>query len=1214
MELPDLNIARKKLRNKLTPDKVEKIRQLKTDDIAWDSTPQDIKNIISFMYRLDPDLFKETKPSYKEIAGQKYIGGGKEPANAALLKKQNAAYETINKLGLAGILKDAGTKLNTAMETGYLPDVRDKNIWGVIGEGLKYPLNTVMQSLSAFPRAGAAGSQKFLDTIFEQTGLKDKGIDTIADIQKAKDTGTLPDMPKMDFNQFLKVAMGAIGQGTLESAKAAVQPLVNPKSQYANYGYANLLEKQGEGTKFTQPFKGTENWEQGNWVQRLLSGFAGKPSDIAGLAADIILDPLTYLSGGVGKGAASGATMTDDLIKAGVKVLPKEAPIALTKAGKSAFKSFFEETFPNIFKAIDTGLITPNAVSKTITATDDIAKQTAKNIIANKALNKFLQDSPDAVKYLDLGGTKMFGQTIIPGFKYAKAGKWFENIGLGKFVQKAFNAKSGIPQEFRNVFSWLESAGEAKTNEYIKAFNTITKGSNKADLDKVQKYLWKMADVERAGNKLSEVSSNIDMLSRVALDEGIDAETVLQKLTRTATTKQKQLDKYLAEIGGLSDKQQELVTNLQGFWKTVADDYVASTGKELKLYDFYTPIRYVKDEAGQPIKRTSLLGAVEQPFSKQRNITMAQAEKQGLQPKSLIENTMQRLAEQQKNVMRSRVLNEVSQFGSNVAKEGFEKVKGIPELKNMYLPKEYHKALTNVYTQFFGDDATKNFVKIFDKAQTIWKRQVLATPGYHFRNFFTDNVSGLMEYGTSFYNPKYWLNAGAIMKGEHKLITLNGVKVYADDVLKEMLETGELVTQTAVEGMLGKGGKVISKISPAELSLRVGNVRENLGRAVAGVIERDAGSSKIMAAANVKKVFFDYAHSLTPFEQNIMKRAIPFYTWMKNNLRRQVELLFTRTGKYAAIPKAMNFVENISDIPEGYKEFRPEYQQDLNVIATPFRQPGLPDWLAELLGREKTTQAGNMLGYNPNLAFQDWSRLNPKDMFSAASPFAKIPIELMANRNLFTGAEIRTGSDKEVMPLLGKLLAKLPEGAMEKLGFYLGKDGKVYTSSTMDYLLKQLPQYAIGQRTLSDTINTPYQNISTGLGIKMIPYDETQAKEQYTTNWQKEATKALNKYKTQTGTEPPSTSQINSAYKEIYTNAINEKYADVLQLKELLNVVGSSKELDSYVAELLKPYNEEINKTKDMDIQQLKDLLKSLGIDTEQLSLQDIEAILAARK
>lgn len=1186
--------------------------------------------------RLVPDLFEEPKSFVKEIAGTPMVGAGNLGVKAQQLQtleqKQKTAAETIEKLGLTGLVKNVGEALTTAEQKGYLPEIGNKTFWGAMFEGFKFPLQKIMNLVNIYPRAEAE-----LATQVYRKAIQEGKYPTIAEFNwRDYISGKYPKYQ----NPIEALNIGK--EGWKEVAKATFEPLYNVKSPYSGMGWTQAYKEMFKGTKFTEPLfpKAPEEWktgspmqrlyynlapsETGNWWQRLVSGFVGSPADIVGLASDIAFDPLTYISGGFGKAAKQGVSLADDLIKEGIKILPKGAEIGLTKAGREAFESFSNKLYSGVYKAIDEGLIAPGAIIKGFNATDDVAKQIAKNALKDKALNQFLQEIPDAAttyKYLDLGGTKFMGQTVIPGYKYAEIFGKLKGNKTVKVVGGLINENAYTPDMLVPFKDWLINAGEAERSKFLDEFVNIVKTANESDLDKVQKYLWLRADIERKGNKLDDIVKRISEAEIGGVQGKLFGADAIKSLQRGQTSVSNILKKYYSKIENLylTDKQLDIANNLKDFWQRRADDFFKATGQKINAYEFYSPIRYIKEEGA--FKKISEVGALEQPFTKARKVTQAQAEALGLKPKGLIPASLQRLYEQQKLTFRTRILNQIKQFSSDTAKEGFVKVTDIPELKGFYIPKEFEAVAKNSYNLFFGDDAFKKLLSAYDKSLTIWKRWVLATPGYHFRNFFTDNVSGLMEYGLNFYNPKYWSDAMTILRRQHKLITLNGIKRYADDVYDEMFKTGEiaLTTQIAVEtrlgqktmGKMGKVEDIISKISLPEYSLKLGQFRENLGRVVAGVIERDAGASKIMAAANVKKVFFDYLHSLTPFEKNLMKRVAPFYTWLKNNIRRQVELLFTRTGAYAAIPKTKQFIENISEKPEGYEEFKPEYYTDLFAILTPFRAPGLPDWLADWLGQPRTTQAGAPLVFNPNFAFQDFSRFSFKDFLSAVAPQLRVPLELYFDKDVFFGTPIEKDQKyKQISKPLEVALGKLPDSWLDKIGFLKTDDGRVLATPKTFFILNKLPQYALSQRGFGQTEYAPYQRLSMFLGTKYYPYQEEKEKERYISEWMSKASKELSKYEQKTGQELPSTSQIESAYREIYQNAVKEKYADELQLKELLNVVGSNKEMDMLLKEMLKPYYNELEKSKNKNLIDIKNLLKEIGIEP---TLFDVQRVLALR-
>ena len=139
--------------------------------------------------------------------------------------------------------------------------------------------------------------------------------------------------------------------------------------------------------------------------------------------------------------------------------------------------------------------------------------------------------------------------------------------------------------------------------------------------------------------------------------------------------------------------------------------------------------------------------------------------------------------------------------------------------------------------------------------------------------------------------------------------------------------------------------------------------------------------AELQAAASVKKYLFDY-EDLTPFERDVMKSVIPFYTWMRKNIPLQIESMFTKPmfGEkglwYMAIPKIKNNLEQMSaDFEEVHT---PDYFEEMYAIRLPTKREGKATYL------------------NPNLPFQDINRMKFKDVMSSLSPAFKLPYELTA--------------------------------------------------------------------------------------------------------------------------------------------------------------------------------------------------------------------------
>ena len=183
-------------------------------------------------------------------------------------------------------------------------------------------------------------------------------------------------------------------------------------------------------------------------------------------------------------------------------------------------------------------------------------------------------------------------------------------------------------------------------------------------------------------------------------------------------------------------------------------------------------------------------------------------------------------------------------------------------------------------------------------------------------------------------------------------------------------------------------------------------------------ISKDELFAEMQAADSVKKYLFDY-EDLTPFERDVMKSIIPFYTWMRKNIPLQIESMFTKEmfGKkglwYMAIPKIKNNLEQMSaDFEEVHT---PDYFEDMYAIRLPIKREGKATYL------------------NPNLPFQDLNRMTYRDVIGSLSPAFRLPYELAAGTKGYSyffdrPIETRTGAPD---PLTG--LSRKARHAIETL-------------------------------------------------------------------------------------------------------------------------------------------------------------------------------------
>ena len=293
----------------------------------------------------------------------------------------------------------------------------------------------------------------------------------------------------------------------------------------------------------------------------------------------------------------------------------------------------------------------------------------------------------------------------------------------------------------------------------------------------------------------------------------------------------------------------------------------------------------------------------------------------------------------------------------------------------------------NRIEKVFGNNETmRGFLKYYDKVLTFWKGNVTVTsPGFHIRNEM-GNIFNAWLGGLN--NPKYYDDAFQVLHGGTVKIGKWGAEELKDMATQlrvykpEGAFMGEITrVRPELEGP-AKLKQLVNPISPrfapVELGRDVGSAMENNARLALFLNRLDMGDSPVKAAQWVKKYLFDYGE-LTPFESQVMRRIIPFYTWMRKNVPLQLEHVVTSPGKYSMVQDILgaNPEEQNRLLPA---EQRPFYEKDKPLsVATRFRLGGLPvlaspDLPISDLGmeffnpREGESLIGSIQGLSPAIA------------------------------------------------------------------------------------------------------------------------------------------------------------------------------------------------------------------------------------------------------
>lgn len=261
----------------------------------------------------------------------------------------------------------------------------------------------------------------------------------------------------------------------------------------------------------------------------------------------------------------------------------------------------------------------------------------------------------------------------------------------------------------------------------------------------------------------------------------------------------------------------------------------------------------------------------------------------------------------------------VSKVGKYV-EQGYKEF-STKELRGFQAPVEAVDEVERYFKTFVSDDATNALLKAYDKVLGVWKKLVTSIfPAFHIRNAL-GNFSNMWLGGFNPQDAPRLIDAAKIQKGGSVLIK---GKTITKQFLDELGLTGRGQFGYDIPGALADAaGKknLLQKVNPFEVGRNVGTGIEDNSKIAFFLSRLGKGDDIKTAVAQTKKYLFDYSE-LTPFEKNVMRRLVPFYTWSRKNLPLQIESLITKPGRQAAISKT---VTNANPLTPEEKESLPSY-------------------------------------------------------------------------------------------------------------------------------------------------------------------------------------------------------------------------------------------------------------------------------------------------
>jgi len=367
------------------------------------------------------------------------------------------------------------------------------------------------------------------------------------------------------------------------------------------------------------------------------------------------------------------------------------------------------------------------------------------------------------------------------------------------------------------------------------------------------------------------------------------------------------------------------------------------------------------------------------------------------------------------------------------------------------------------------------FLQIYDKFTHFIKiNQTSVLPSFHARNKMSNTFNNWLEVGADAVDVDFQRTAFRAIKNKGNV---DGVlKITNADGSVGMIGWDDLYKIAEEKGVIGEGffakeiaGDATSKglfkklpahldptdtknFKPYKVGTSIGSTIEDQDRLIHFASQVSRGMSYDEASESVTKFLFDYS-DLTAFEQTVMKRIIPYYTWMRKNSALQLEMMMEHPEKYRYVSKVVGGVEGMVDENDRInRDYVNDFAKDW--VQTPFSVTN-PE------GRTETVL------WNTGLPYMDISKIpNPldpvgsvKNIFSQTNPLIKLPVEQMLNKNTFFDSPI------------------VEEGGNQ-------------LTSRADHILSQLALYNTGKDLATKRgADLGLQVLNNTTGVKLLSYD-----------------------------------------------------------------------------------------------------------------------------
>lgn len=771
-------------------------------------------------------------------------------------------------------------------------------------------------------------------------------------------------------------------------------------------------------------------FEEAGWKPESYAGKFGK--GVLGFAADVLLDPTTYVTFGAGAGAKVAVKgTTKSLSKEGTKLLAK----GMAQKGGQEFGEDFVKT----------------------------------------AIGNLAAKSPELyAKFIDQGGVKFFGQTLVSGGRIAGVVKAIPG------VETAGKAVGSATEPVRNTLYALFNRDASAKYGSLAKLGQVSEGGT--------------------GREFVQLQQKFRDLGQVRSTEALNAVVDIAKANNLTAQEAEIITNAIEHKLPLPDARLENARKLieQGLGRNLKAEQKA--GIAIGELPNYVPHMLVDEPTRHiPFKPTGVrvsLGA-----SKERTIEgtiseINEAFGKNFFDANIINTAAIRGVASARAVASKEFLTEVAaKFGTKaaVAPTGYVAA-GAKELEGLVFHPAIAEQIDKMGKAFTGDEATNNLLAAFDKAQNLWKASVTSIfPAFHGRNAISNVFLNYLDLGKAALSPAKHALSGVLLNDnrvatnlEQAILKGGDAAVTAKAQLKELLDkpvltddfgktwtfgalrkeikdrrvafgdefTGFLDIREGIKEKLGsavtgkdKALKVAKAVIPVtqqaaifKAGRAVGNTIEQQARVLNFITNLERTGDVVTAAERTKQFLFDYTN-LSDFEKNVMRRLVPFYTFTRKNLELQVGQLAKQPGKLATQAKLFT---NISKTLSGGTLTEEETKK-------------LPQFLQEGLGivYKRTGNKVEIINSVGTPIEQIFSVLKPNALLGSLTPIAAVPLQIAIGKHFFFDKDLKDVDD-------AKAFKNAPQFIKDYIGFTVrkNKDGSnryVALDPTRLFILNNIP-------------------------------------------------------------------------------------------------------------------------------------------------------------